>query len=354
MKKAFITGINGMDGSYLTEHLLEENYEVHGIIRRSATPNTKNIDHLMNNSEIMNKKLFIDYGDVTDASNISTLINKIQPDKVFNLAAQSHVKISFDIPQYTAQVDAIGTLNILEACRNYCPTAKIYQASTSEMFGGMKNEIPEKGFNENTPFHPRSPYGVAKLYAYWITKNYRESYNMFACSGLLFNHESPRRGENFVTRKITKWFAKYYKSKINNETINPIYIGNLDAFRDWGHAKDYVIAMNLILNKNTPDDFVIATGETYSIRQFFTECFKLINKKIEWDNTKGKDKEIGICDGEIIIKVDSKYYRPAEVDYLLGNPDKAKKELNWKPNYNFYTLVEDMVKSDLKDLNLKI
>ena len=340
MKKAFITGTTGQGGSYLVELLLNKGYEVHGIVRRASTFNTSRIDHLIENPNIFGKRFFTHFSDVTDPQSLNELITKIQPDEVYNLAAQSHVKVSFEIPYYTAQVDAIGTLNVLESVRNHCPKAKVYQASTSEMFGGQPDEMPKGGFTENTTFHPRSPYGCAKIYAYWITKNYREAYNMFACNGLLFNHESPRRGDTFVTKKITNWVKSWAK----DQTIQPLQLGNLNSYRDWGHAKDYVEAQWLILQQDTPDDYVIATGKTYTVKNFLEECFKYLGKKIEWIGT-GLDEK-GYCDGKLIVSVNPKYFRPSEVDYLLGNPDKATKQLNWEPKFTFETLVQDMMKNE--------
>jgi GDPmannose 4,6-dehydratase len=339
-KKAFITGTTGQDGSYLVELLLNKGYEVHGLIRRSSTFNTSRIDHLIEKSDIFGKTFFTHYGDVTDPQSINSLISKIQPNEVYNLAAQSHVKVSFEIPYYTAQVDALGTLNILESVRNHCPSSKVYQASTSEMFGGQVEEIPRFGFSENSPFHPRSPYGCAKVYAYWITKNYREAYNMFTCNGLLFNHESPRRGDTFVTKKITNWVKTWDKDK----SIPALRLGNLNSYRDWGHASDYVEAQWLILQQDAPDDYVIATGTTYTVKHFLQECFRYIGKNIEWVG-KGLDEK-GYCDGKIVIEVDPKYFRPSEVDYLLGDPSKALKKLKWTPKFTFETLVQDMMKNE--------
>lgn len=349
MKRALITGITGQTGSYLAEYLLELGYEVHGIIRRSSTFNTERIDHLMNNQNLFNKTFFLHYGDITDSLNVSQLVAKIQPDEIYNLAAQSHVKVSFEIPQYTSQVDAIGTLNVLEATRNHCFKAKIYQASTSELFGGQQHEMPITGFTEDSIFHPRSPYGCAKLYGYWITKNYREAYNMFACNGILFNHESPRRGETFITKKITTWCAKNYQQIKNNMPVRPAYIntlkvGNLNASRDWGHATDYCKAMHSILQYPTPEDFIIATGETHTVREFIEKCFVWMGEKISWEGTG--DKEIGKCNDITVIEIDPKYYRPSEVDILLGNPSKAKEKLGWSPTYTFTSLIDDMMEHD--------
>jgi GDPmannose 4,6-dehydratase len=345
MKKALLTGITGQTGSFLAEILLDLNYEVHGIIRRSSTINTPRLDHLIDNSNIFGKKLFLHHGDVTDANNINELVTKIQPDEIYNLAAQSHVKISFEIPYSTAMVDALGTLNILEAARNHCPETKVYQASTSEMFGGIGYNMPVTGYTEQSPFHPRSPYGCAKIYAYWITKNYREAYNIYACNGLLFNHESPRRGETFVTRKITIWCAKNYKAIKEGMVVMPLELGNLNAYRDWGHARDYAKAQHLILQQDTPNDYVIASGETHTIKEFVEKCFVYMNLPIEWAGSG--ENEIGLSNGCPVIKVNPKYFRPSEVEHLLGDASKARKELNWKPEYTFDGLVEDMMKSDM-------
>lgn len=340
MKKAFITGTTGQDGSYLVESLLQKGYEVHGIVRRSSVFNTQRIDHLMEDPKVFGKTFFTYYGDVTDPQCLNELISKIKPNEVYNLAAQSHVKVSFEIPYYTAQVDALGTLNILESVRNHSPEARVYQASTSEMFGGQPDEMPIEGFNETTPFHPRSPYGCAKVYAYWITKNYREAYNMFACNGILFNHESPRRGDTFVTKKITNWMKAW--SKDNN--IKPLQLGNLNSYRDWGHAADYVEAQWLILQQEKPDDYVIATGTTFTVKRFVEECLLYLNKNVEWVG-QGVDEK-GYCDGKLIVEVNPKYFRPSEVDFLLGNPMKSIEKLNWKPKYTFNTLVKDMMTND--------
>ena len=338
MKKALITGITGQDGSYLAEFLLEKGYEVHGIIRRSSSFNTERIDHLMSNDEVWNKTLFLHHGDLSDSSNLNDLVNKIQPDEVYNLAAQSHVKVSFDVPEYTADVNANGTLRLLEAIHKHCPKAKYYQASTSEMFGGQEDEMPENGFTETTPFHPRSPYGVAKLYAYWIVRNYREAYGLHASNGLLFNHESPRRGDTFVTKKITNWCKKW---KENNGDIEPLNLGNLNAYRDWGHAKDFVKAQWMILQQEEPNDYVIATGEMYTVRHFVDECFRQMGHEVVWKG-EGLD-EVGYCDDKPIVVINPKYFRPSEVDILLGDSTKARKELGWEPQYDFEALVKDML-----------
>jgi GDPmannose 4,6-dehydratase len=329
-KVALITGITGQDGSYLAELLLEKGYDVHGVVRRSSSINTERIDHLYNNP-----KLKLHYGDITDSLSIMGIIKRYMPTEIYNLAAQSHVKVSFETPEYTAQVDALGTLKLLEAVRllGIEDKVKIYQASTSELYG-LVQEIPQK---ETTPFYPRSPYGVAKLYAYWIVKNYRESYNMFCCSGILFNHESPRRGFNFVTKKITD--ALY---NISNGDQDCLYLGNLNALRDWGHAKDYVKAMWLILQQDTPEDFVIATGKQYSVREFVEACAPYFGMEIDWRGA-GLD-EIGVDKktGNTVVKVDPKYFRPAEVETLLGDPTKAKTVLGWEPEYDFNALVQEM------------
>lgn len=341
MKKAFITGTTGQDGSYLIELLINKGYEVHGIIRRASVFNTQRINHLIENDKVFGKRFFTHYSDVTDPQSINELITKIQPDEVYNLAAQSHVKVSFEIPYYTAQVDALGTLNILESVKNHCPSAKVYQASTSEMFGGQPEEMPKDGFIETTPFHPRSPYGCAKIYAYWITRNYREAYNIFGCNGILFNHESPRRGDTFVTKKITNWVKKWV---VSPDTTPALQLGNLSSYRDWGHAADYVEAQWLILQQDKPDDYVIATGKTYTVKHFINECFNFVNKKIEWVGS-GVDEK-GLCDGKVVVCVNPKYFRPSEVDYLLGNPLKAMKTLDWQPKFTFETLVQDMMRNE--------
>lgn len=327
--KAFITGITGQDGSYLAELLLEKGYEVHGIVRRASLINTHRIDHLYQNVKLH-------YGDLTDSTNIVRVIQKVQPDEIYNLGAQSHVKVSFEMPEYTADVDGMGTLRVLEAVRllGMEDRVRIYQASTSELYG-LVQEVPQR---ETTPFYPRSPYGVAKLYAYWITKNYREAYGMYACTGILFNHESPRRGETFVTRKITKGFKALSEEK---QTV--LKLGNLDAKRDWGHAKDYVEAMWIMLQQKEPDDYVIATGKQYSVRQFVEMAAPYFGMNIEWQFTdKGTEIGIDTNTGLVRIMVDPKYFRPAEVDSLLGDYTKAKQKLGWEPKISFEQLVEDM------------
>ena len=338
-KKALITGITGQDGSYLAELLLEKGYEVHGIIRRSSSFNTGRINHLYKDPHLNNVRLFLHYGDLSDGSNISRIIEKIKPDEIYNLAAQSHVKVSFDVPKYTADVTGIGTLRILDAIKESGIKTKFYQASTSELFG-LVQETPQK---ETTPFYPRSPYGVAKLYSYWITVNYRESYDLYACNGILFNHESPRRGETFVTRKITCGLARILAGK-----DDCLYLGNIDSKRDWGYAKAYVEGMWLMLQQKTPDDFVLATGETHSVREFVEEACKVAKIKLKWKGKK--EKEVGIDENtkKIIIRIDPRYYRPTEVDLLLGDPTKAAKELKWKPKTKFKELVKIMMKADMK------
>jgi len=328
MKKALISGIAGQDGSYLAEFLLERGYEVHGIIRRASQINTQRIDHIYN-------RIKLHYGDLTDSTNLVRVIQQVQPDEIYNLGAQSHVKVSFEMPEYTADVDAVGTLRVLEAVRllGMEDKVRIYQASTSELYG-LVQEIPQK---ETTPFYPRSPYGVAKLYAYWITKNYRESYGMYACTGILFNHESPRRGETFVTRKITRAL-----SRISTGQQSILELGNLNAKRDWGHAKDYVEAMWLMLQQETPEDYVIATGEQYSVREFVEKAALYFGMQITWRG-EGLD-EIGydVFTGKEVIKVNPKYFRPAEVETLLGDATKAKTQLGWEPKITFDQLIEDM------------
>lgn len=339
---ALITGITGQDGSYLSELLISKGYLVHGIVRRSSSFNTARIEHLYSDRLTHSEgAMKLHYGDLTDSTNLVKLIYEIKPDEVYNLGAQSHVKISFDLAEYTAEVDAVGTLRLLDAIRTCKLDNKIrfYQASTSELYGKVQ-EIPQ---TEKTPFYPRSPYGVAKLYAFWITINYREAYDMFACNGILFNHESPRRGGNFVTRKITRGVAKIHLGQ--QEYIS---LGNLDSKRDWGHAKDYVEAMWLMLQNDKPQDFVIATNEAHSVREFVEAAFREINKEIVWegkgDNEVGKEKDTGI----VRIKVDPKFYRPTEVDFLLGDATKAKNELNWNCKITFKDLVKEMVAADIE------
>jgi GDPmannose 4,6-dehydratase len=339
MKKALITGITGQDGSYLAEFLINKNYEVHGIKRRTSLINTDRIDHLYQEPNKINRKFILHHGDMTDSTSLIRIIQEVQPDEIYNLAAQSHVAVSFEEPEYTANSDAIGALRILEAIRilKLEKKTKYYQASTSELYGSVQ-EAPQ---NEKTPFYPRSPYGVAKLYAYWITVNYREAYGIYACNGILFNHESPVRGETFVTRKITMAL-----SRIKLGLQKKLYLGNLNALRDWGHAKDYVEAQWLMLQQTKPEDYVIATGKQYSVRDFINIAAKNLDIKIDW---KGKDlNEVGSYKGNDIIKVDRKYFRPTEVDNLLGDATKAKKKLKWVPKISFEELVKEMVEEDLE------
>lgn len=367
MKKAIITGITGQDGSYLTEILLEKGYEVHGIIRRSSSFNTGRIDHLYSDKSILNKKMFLHYGDLVDTSNLNRLLEKIEPDEIYNLAAQSHVKVSFEIPDYTAQVDALGTLRFLDAIREVgLKQVKFYQASTSELYGKVQ-EIPQ---SEKTPFYPRSPYAVSKLYGYWIIVNYREAYNIFACNGILFNHESPRRGETFVTRKITRAASRIVAGLQSN-----LSLGNLDAKRDWGFAPEYCEGMWKILQHEKADDFVLATGETHTVREFTELTFKEIGIELEWAEKEEKEKGIirsidlkkakelidfdkkssgykfgfneNLKPGSTVVTVDPNYYRPTEVELLIGNASKAEKVLGWKAKTKFEKLVNLMIKSDL-------
>ncbi len=342
MKKALITGITGQDGSYLAEFLLNKGYEVHGIKRRSSSINTSRIDHLFQDPHDENLKFILHHGDLTDSTSLIRIIQEVQPDEIYNLAAQSHVKVSFEEPEYTANSDALGTLRILEAIRilKLEKKTKYYQASTSELYGASR----EKPQNEKTPFYPRSPYGVAKLYAYWITVNYREAYGIYACNGILFNHESPVRGETFVTRKITRALTR-----IKHGLQKTLFLGNLNAMRDWGHARDYVEVQWLMLQQDKPDDFVIATGKQYSVRDFINLTAKNLNMKIDW---KGKgEKEIGIFEKKEIIKVDTNYYRPTDVESLIGDASKAKKILGWEPKISFEALVKEMVEEDLKSIS---
>ena len=355
MKKALITGITGQDGSYLAELLLSKGYEVHGIKRRSSIFNTERIDHIYEDINIDNRNFNLYYGDLTDSTNLIRLVKEIEPDEIYNLAAMSHVHVSFDSPEYTANVDALGTLRILEAVRilGLTEKTKIYQASTSELYG-LVQDTPQ---SESTPFYPRSPYAVAKLYGYWITVNYREAYKMFACNGILFNHESPRRGETFVTRKITRGVAK-----IALGIDKVIFLGNLDSKRDWGHAKDYVEGMYLMLQQDKPEDFVLATGNSISIREFIIRTFSKISIKIEF---RGKsENEVGYVSenngkysieiGQEVIKISKKYYRPTEVDFLIGDATKAYNKLGWKPKYSVDDMIEEMLFSDIKLFDKKL
>jgi len=340
-KIGLITGITGMDGSHLADLLLEKGYEVHGIIRRCSTFNTDRIDHIFD-------KLQLHYGDLTDPLVISNLISEIQPDEVYNLAAQSHVKVSFEIPYYTAQVDGLGTLAILEAVKNHCPKARIYQASTSELYGGMDYNMPATGYTEESVMHPRSPYGCAKMYGLWITKNYRESYGMHISNGILFNHEGERRGETFVTRKVTKALGVIKNYLDHGATDFPtLKLGNLYSKRDWGYAKDFVYGMWLMLQQDKPDDYVLATNETHSIKDFVNLAALECGMELKWQGS-GKDEK-AYFDGMVIVEIDERYYRPAEVDVLLGDYTKAKEKLGWEPKTKFNELVKIMIKHDIKN-----
>ncbi|MPS65218.1 GDP-mannose 4,6-dehydratase [Chryseobacterium sp.] len=355
MKTALITGVTGQDGSYLAELLLEKGYKVHGIKRRASSFNTQRIDHLYQDQHEQNVNFTLHYGDLTDSTNIIRIIQEVQPDEIYNLGAMSHVKVSFDSPEYVANVDGIGTLRILEAVRilGLEKKTKIYQASTSELYGGLPENKNAAGFyDENSPFYPRSPYGAAKIYGFWITKNYREAYGMFACNGILFNHESPRRGETFVTRKITMATAAIAKGK-----QECLYLGNLNALRDWGHAKDYVEAMWRILQQEKPEDFVIATGVTTSVRDFVRMAFNEIGVELFFEGENENEvAKVAACNnplyqleiGKTVVSVDPDYYRPTEVDLLIGDPKKSKTQLGWEPKYDLKALVGEMVESDLK------
>ena len=341
-KVALITGITGQDGSYLAELLLEKGYEVHGIIRRASTFNTKRIDHLYQDPHQGDVRLFLHYGDITDSSNLNRLIEKIRPDEIYNLAAQSHVGVSFNSPEYTAEATGVSSLRILDAIRESGIKTKFYQASTSELFGGLPETAPQ---SEKTPFYPKSPYGVAKLYSYWITVNYRESYDIFACNGILFNHESPRRGETFVTRKITRAAAA-----IHLGMQDKLYLGNLDAKRDWGHAKDYVEGLWRILQQDKPQDYVLSMNETHTVREFVELAFAELGYDIEWQGNGVDEKGIDKNTGKVLVEVDPKYFRPAEVELLWGDSTKARTELGWEPKYSFMDLVKEMVQSDLEEM----
>ncbi|MFZ1618966.1 MAG: GDP-mannose 4,6-dehydratase [Flavobacteriales bacterium] len=340
-KVALITGITGQDGAYLSELLLNKGYEVHGVKRRSSLFNTDRIDHLYHDKHERGLPFFLHYGDLTDSVNCVRLVKQIQPDEIYNLAAMSHVAVSFELPEYTANADGIGTLRFLEAIRilGMEKKTRFYQASTSELYGGVLHSAQ----NEETPFYPKSPYGVAKLYGFWITKNYRESYNMFACNGILFNHESPLRGETFVTRKITRAAAK-----IKLGLQDTLYLGNIDSKRDWGHAKDYVEGMWRMLQAKKPDDFVLATGKTYTVRHFVDLAFKEAGMKLEWKGKGVKEKGIDKKTGKTVVAIDPRYYRPAEVDHLEGDPSKARRVLGWKHTYELKDLVKEMVREDVK------
>ena len=340
-KIALITGITGQDGAYLAELLLEKGYEGHGIKRRSSLFNTDRIDHLYKDKHQEGVKLFLHFGDLTDSTNLIRLVQEIKPDEIYNLAAMSHVKVSFDTPEYTANADGIGTLRLLEAIRilKMENTVKFYQASTSELYGKVL-ETPQ---TETTPFYPRSPYAVAKIYGFWIVKNYREAYNMYACNGILFNHESPLRGETFVTRKITRAVAK-----IKLGLQDKLYLGNLDAKRDWGHAKDYVRGMYLMLQQEVADDYVLASGETHPVREFVELAFQEVGIKIKWEGKDVNEKGMDAATGKVLVEVDPAYFRPTEVELLHGDASKAKRELGWEPVYTFMELVKEMVKADME------
>ena len=339
MKKAIITGITGQDGSYLTELLIEKGYEVHGVVRRASSFNTERIDHLYKDLKLEDNQLHLHYGDMTDSSNLNRLVEKVQPDEIYNLAAQSHVKVSFEVPEYTAEVDGIGTLRLLDAIRETGVKTRFYQASTSELYG----KVVETPQSETTPFYPRSPYAVAKMYSFWIVVNYREAYEMHASNGILFNHESPRRGPTFVTRKITRAVADIHKGKQQK-----LFLGNLDAKRDWGYAKDYVEGMWMMLQQDKPDDFVLATGITTTVRDFVEKSFAIVGTKIQWKgegvDEKGYDEK-----GSCLVEVHPDYFRPTEVDLLLGDPTKAKKVLGWEPKVQLDELVQIMMEADLKN-----
>lgn len=340
-KVALISGITGQDGSYLTELLLDKGYEVHGIIRRASSFNTFRIDHIYNNTEYLNNSFFLHYGDLTDSSNLNRLVEKIKPDEIYNLGAQSHVQVSFEVPEYTAEVDGVGALRFLDAIKETGIETKFYQASTSEMFGKVR-EIPQ---TEETPFYPRSPYGAAKVYAYWIVKNYREAYNLFACNGILFNHESERRGKTFVTRKIS-----VAVSKIMLGIQDKLLLGNLDAKRDWGYAPEYVDGMWRMLQAKKPEDYVLATNETHTVKEFVIESFRYFGEELKW---KGQgENEVGILksSGKEVVGINPRYYRPTEVDLLIGDYSKAEKDLGWKPKTKFENLVKLMVKADYEKL----
>lgn len=344
MKKALITGITGQDGSYLTELLLSKGYEVHGIIRRASSFNTDRIDHLYQDRHETHVKLFLHYGDLTDSSNLNRIIEKVNPAEIYNLGAQSHVQVSFEVPEYTADVDALGTLRLLDAIRETKSDARFYQASTSELYGKVM-EVPQ---SETTPFYPRSPYAVAKQYGFWITKNYRESYGLHASNGILFNHESPRRGETFVTRKITMAVARIHRGMQES-----LYMGNIDAYRDWGYAPDFVMMMWLMLQQEKPDDYVVATGEMHTVREFIEKSFGHVGRTIEWRGKGVNEEGIDTTTGKTVVKIDPRYFRPAEVEQLLGNPAKAKRQLGWTPEVTFEKLVKLMTEGDLRLLGKK-
>ncbi len=346
-RRALITGVTGQDGAYLADLLLSKGYEVHGIKRRASSFNTQRIDHIYEDRHNAGARFFLHYGDLTDSTNLIRIVQEVQPDEIYNLAAQSHVQVSFDTPEYTANTDALGTLRLLEAIRilGLSEKSRFYQASTSELYGKVQ-EIPQ---SETTPFYPRSPYAVAKLYGYWITVNYREAYNMFACNGILFNHESPLRGETFVTRKITRAVAR-----ISTGLQEKLYLGNLDAKRDWGHARDYVEGMWRILQQDTPDDFVLATGETTTVRDFCDQAFKAVNIDVAWEGSEENEKGYRKDTGEVVVEVDPRYYRPTEVDLLLGDATKAKEKLGWVPKCTLEQMVTEMVEADLKTAHAEV
>lgn len=336
MKKAFITGVTGQDGSYLAEYLLARGYDVHAIIRRSSVFTTQRVDHLMGH-----RNFHTYHGDLTDSSNLHSLLARICPDEVYNLGAQSHVAVSFEVPEYTAEVDAIGTIRLLDAIKDLGQRPRFYQASTSELFGGLPDTAPQ---SERTPFYPKSPYGAAKLYGYWVTVNYREAYGLYACNGILFNHESPRRGETFVTKKITKAAARIFQGR-----QEVLALGNLDAKRDWGYAKDYVECMWLMLQQDLPDDYVIATGETYTVRQFAEWAFEAVGIRLRWEGVGVDEQGVEEGTGRVRVVVDPRYFRPAEVELLWGNPSKAQEKLGWRPKTSVKELVNIMVSYDLKN-----
>jgi len=348
MKKALISGVTGQDGSYLAEFLLDKDYQVHGIKRRASSFNTERIDHIYQDPHEKERRFFLYYGDMTDATNLIRLVQKIQPDEIYNLAAMSHVQVSFEMPEYTANTDGLGALRLLEAIRilGLEKKTKFYQASTSELFSGKPGEAPQ---NERTPFYPRSPYGVAKLYAYWITVNYREAYNIFACNGILMNHESPRRGETFVTRKITM-----AATRISLGLQDKLYLGNLNAKRDWGYSKDSVEAMWLMLQQPEPDDYVIATGKQHSVREFCQLAFKELGIDLEWQGEGLQEKGIDKKTGKVIVEIDPRYFRPTEVESLLGDSTKAREKLGWRPKTSFQELIKEMVQSDLEEAKKEV
>lgn len=341
MKKALITGITGQDGAYLADLLLAKGYEVHGLRRRTSSYNLHNIKHLQLNPHADGKHFYLHYGDLTDSSNLNRMVDRLRPDEIYNLAAQSHVHVSFDVPEYTAEVDAIGTLRLLDAIKESKIKTRFYQASTSELYG----KVVAAPQNEQTPFNPQSPYAIAKQYAYWIVKNYRDAYGLYACNGILFNHESPKRGETFVTRKITMAVARIVKG-----TQDKLYLGNLDAKRDWGYAKDYVEAMWLMLQQEQPVDLVIATGEAHSVREFVEEAFRHAAIELKWTGSGIDEKGIDVKSGRVLVEIDPYYFRPTEVEYLLGDPSMARELLGWKPKVKFSELVKMMVKADLNSV----